>query len=160
MGSKSAGLLDFYATLFGSVNESSYLKGFEQFTTPGWDGDEAKAVSKKDLIFARTLLEQTAPYLPSAPDAAPGTDGSICMEWIASGPSGRKKVFVDVTPSDEVLTFARSGEARPVEKHFKKSDKMLVVYLQNVFDSLQPNNRDETCTQVTQPTAQIHGCAP
>ena len=134
VGSKSAGLLDFYAALFGSVNESSYLKGFERFTTPEWDGDEAKAVSKKDLIFARTLLEQTAPYLPSAPDAAPGTDGSICMEWIAGGPSGRKKVFVDVTPSDEVLTFARLGEARPVEKHFKKSDKMLIVYLQNVFD--------------------------
>jgi hypothetical protein len=134
VGSNSAGLFDFCSALFGSVNDSSFLKGFEQFMAPEWDGDEAKAVSKKDLKFARTLLERIAPYLPGAPDAAPGTDGSICMEWIASGPSGQKKVFVDVTPGDEVLTFARLGEARPVEKHFKKSDQMLIMYLQNVFN--------------------------
>jgi len=134
VGSNFAGLLDFCSALFGSVNDSSYLKGFEQFMAPQWDGEEAKAVSRKDLKFARTLLEQISPYLPGSPDAAPGTDGSICMEWIVNGPSGQKKVFIDVTPDDEVLTFARLGEARPVEKHFKKSDKMLIVYLQNVFD--------------------------
>ena len=140
VGSKPTGLLDFCTALFGSVNERSYLKGFEQFTAPEWDGDEAQAVSKKDLKFARALLEQIAPYLPGAPDAAPGTDGSVCMEWIASGSLGQKKVFVDVTPGDEVLTFARFGEARSVEKHFKKSDQMLIVYLQNVFDFFAINN--------------------
>jgi hypothetical protein len=134
VGSNSAGLLDFCSALFGSGNDGLYLKGFEQFMAPEWDGGEAKAVSKNDLKFARTLLEQIAPYLPAAPDAAPGIDGSICMEWITSGPSGQKKVFVDVTPEDEVLTFAQLGEARPVEKHFKKSDQILIVYLQKLFD--------------------------
>lgn len=134
VGSNSVGLLDFRSALFGSINEGTYLKGFEQFMTQGWDGDDAKAVSKQDVKFARALLEQIAPYLPGAPDAAPGTDGSICLEWIASGPSGQRKVFVDVTPRDDVLTFARLGETRPIEKHFKKSDPMLVVYLQSVFD--------------------------
>jgi hypothetical protein len=135
VGSSPAGLLDFCSALFGSsISDSLYLRGFEQFMVPNWDGDEAKAISKKDLKFARTLLEQIAPYLPGTPDAAPGTDGSICMEWIASGPPGQKKVFVDVTSDDDVLTFARLGEARAVEKHFNKSDPMLIVYLQNVFD--------------------------
>jgi len=101
---------------------------------PKWDGDEAEAISEKDLQFTRTLLERLGPYLPSAPDTAPGVDGSICMEWIDSGPAGQKKVFVDVTPADKVLTFARLSEARPVEKHFKKSDQGLIVYLQSVFD--------------------------
>ena len=128
------GLLDFSYALFGPVKDSSYLKDFDQFMAPEWDGGEAKAVSRKDLKFARTLLEQIGPYLPGAPDAAPGVDGSICMEWIASGTFGQKKVFVDVAPGDEVLTFARLGEARPVEKHFKKSDQGLIVYLQSVFD--------------------------
>jgi hypothetical protein len=110
------------------------FRGFEQFMAPCWDGDEAKAISKKDLQYTRTLLEQLGPCLPSAPDAAPGVDGSICMEWIDIGPAGKKKVFVDVTPGDEVLTFARLSEAPPVEKHFKKSDQGLIVYLHSVFD--------------------------
>jgi hypothetical protein len=129
-----AGTLDFCSALFGSPDQDLYLKGFEEFMVPGWDGDDAKAVSKKDLKFARSLLDQIAPYLPAAPDAAPGTDGSICMEWISNSPAGTNKIFVDVTPNDSVLTFARIGSSRPVEKHFGKSDPMLVAYLQHVFD--------------------------
>lgn len=133
-GSNFAGMLDFCSVLLGSLDQSSYLKGLEQFTASGWDGYDAKAIAKKDLKFARALLEQLAPYLPAVPDAAPGTDGSICMEWIATGPAGPKKVFVDVTPDEWVLTFVRLRDSRPVEKHFRKSDPALIVYLQNVFD--------------------------
>ena len=116
-----AGTLDFCSGLFGSTTESPYLSGFEQFTHSGWDGDDAVAVAKKDLKFARSLLEKVALYLPSVPDAAAGTDGSICMEWIANSPVGPKKLFVDVSPDDSVLTFAQIGNFIPWKNISKKA---------------------------------------
>lgn len=129
-----AGTRQFCSALFGLPDKDLYLSGFEEFTNPGWDGDDAKPVSKNDLKFARGLLDQIAPYLPCDPDAAAGTDGSICMEWLSNSAVGTKKIFIDVTPDGSVLTFARIGSSRPTEKHFRKNDPMLVTYLQQVFD--------------------------
>jgi len=111
-----------------------HLEGFEQFTVSHWDGEEAAPIAKEDLDFARKLLERIGPYLPFEPDAAPGPDGSICMEWVSDATVGSKKIFVDVAPGGAVLTYSRLGNYPPSEKHFKKGDPALIVYLRHLFD--------------------------
>jgi hypothetical protein len=133
-GLNLADALDFHSQLLAAHGANAYLTGFDQFMAPNWDGDNATPVDKKDLNFARALLQQIGPYLPTEPDAAAGRDGSICMEWIFNSPNGLKKIFVDVTPGDQVLAFSRFGSSKPMERHFRKDDPNLVVYLQHLFD--------------------------
>jgi hypothetical protein len=109
-----------------------WLEGFEQFTVPHWDGEEAAPVAIDDLTFARDLLDHIGACLPGDPDAAPGADGSICMEWVS--PTGAKKIFVDVAPGDTVLTYSRLGNAPAAERHFNKDDPALIVHLYDLFD--------------------------
>jgi len=123
-----------YPTLRGGPDVASYLEGFEQFTVPNWDGEDAAPVAKRDLDFARGMLNRVGPYLPFEPDTAAGTDGSICMEWRSDSVVGSNKIFVDVSPSDEVLTFSRLGSSPPLERHFKKNDAKLIPYLHHLFD--------------------------
>lgn len=120
----------------GAPNADPYLEGFEQFTVPGWDGQEATPVAKTDLNFARRLLTSIGPYLPFEPDAAAGADGSICMEWMSDTAAGSKKIFVDVTPGGNVLTYSRLGNSPPLEKHFSKDDPALIPYLRHLFEFL------------------------
>ena len=118
----------------GDFNLDPYdLEGFEQFTMPGWDGEGATPVLKADLDSARRLLKRIAPYLPVEPDAAAGTDGSICMEWRSETAAGSKKIFVDVAPGGTVLTYSRLGNSPPSERHFKRDDPALIVYLRYLF---------------------------
>jgi hypothetical protein len=127
-------LLEQAAQCFQEISgRSDHLLGFEQFTVPHWDGEEATAVAKEDLRFARRLLERIGPYLPFEPDTAPGTDGSICMEWVSDA-VGSKKIFIDVAPGGTILTYSRLGNAPPSERHFKKNDPALIVYLRHLFD--------------------------
>jgi hypothetical protein len=116
------------------MHADPHLEEFEEFTVPRWDGENAAAIAKEDLGFARKLLERIGPYLPFEPDAAPGTDGSICMEWVSDAAVGSKKIFLDVAPSGTVLVYSRLGNRRPSEKHFKKDDPTLLVYLYHLFD--------------------------
>jgi hypothetical protein len=118
----------------GAPNAGPHLQGFEQFTVPDWDGQEAAPVAKADLDFARRLLTSIEPYLPSEPDAAPGADGSICMEWISDTAAQSKKIFVDVAPRGYVLTYSRLGDSPPLERHFTKNDPALMPYLRHLFE--------------------------
>jgi hypothetical protein len=111
------------------------LGGVEAFTTANWDGEDAIAIDPRDLKYARELLREIGHHIPTQPDAAPGADGSICMEWIGQSAAGLKKIFVDVGPGDQVLTFARFGKSNPIERHFKKDSTSLVPYLLVLFDS-------------------------
>jgi len=101
--------------------------------------EEAAPIAKEDLDFARKLLERIGPYLPFEPDAAPGTDGSICMEWVSDATVGSKKIFVDVAPGGAVLTYSRLGNYPPSEKHFKKGELDRLCSLD--FHFKEVNNR-------------------
>jgi hypothetical protein len=111
-----------------------WLEGFEQFTVPHWDGEHAAPVANDDLAFARELLERVGPCLPFKPDAAAGTDGSICLEWVSDADAGSQKIFVDVVPGGTVLTYSHLGNSLPAERHFKKDDPALIVHLRSLFD--------------------------
>jgi hypothetical protein len=126
----------------GAPNIGPYLEGFEQFTVPEWDGQEATPVAKPDLNFARRLLTSIGPYLPFEPDAAAGADGSICMEWMSETAAGSKKIFVDVTPGGNVLTYSRLGNSPPLERHFAKNDPALIPYLRHMFEFLLTASAD------------------
>jgi hypothetical protein len=123
-----------YITGTGELKLDPHLEGFEQFTVPDWDGEGADPVDKADLDYARTLLKQVAAQLPFEPDAAAGSDGSICMDWISDTSAGSKKIFIDVAPRGKVLTYLRLGNSKPLEKHFKKNDPTLIVYLRHLFE--------------------------
>jgi hypothetical protein len=74
------------------------LAEYEGYNTTNWDGYGAEPVTPETLAFARTIAE----LLKSAPDAAPGGDGSVCFEWV----NGPNKIFFDVRGTD-VSMFAR-----------------------------------------------------
>lgn len=115
-------------------NAEAALDGFEQYITPGWDGEDAAALHPSDLDFARNLLREIGPYM-GKPDAAPGADGSICMEWIAGTEYGFNKMFLDIGPGDRVLTYARFGDRQGIERHFRKNDPVLMTYLHGLVSA-------------------------
>ncbi|MGH6642964.1 hypothetical protein [Hypericibacter sp.] len=135
--------LDFLKAIRNLTTQNTIgaLDRFEQYTSPGWDGDDAEPLLLSDLKFARGLLRQLASHA-NPPDAAPGPDGSICMEWVAGSRHSPRKIFLDVGPGDRVLTYAKFGKRAPVERHFKKSDFELVGYLQSLFGELSKSESD------------------
>lgn len=112
------------------------LDGFENFAAYGWDGEDAEPIRGEDLQYARRLLKSIGAY-SGIPDAAPGADGSICMEWISSGSEGKRKIVIDVGPGDKVLTYARFGSHKPIERHFKKLDPTLIDHVKGLFARLR-----------------------
>jgi hypothetical protein len=110
------------------------LNGFEQYTIANWDGDDAVPLSKSDLEYARSLLDALELlYTPAEPDAAPGKDGSVCMEWVRETGKGTSKLFVDVAPNDQVLVYLKCSGLTSAERHFHKLDTDLLSYLQTAF---------------------------
>jgi len=90
------------------------LEGYEQYEQPDWDGYGAKPIKAETLAIARTL----AGLFASAPDAAPGADGSVGFEWVGSN----SKVFLDVGP-DTIHFYVRVGDVTMVERILTKKEQ-------------------------------------
>jgi len=61
-----------------------FLSEFQNYATPDWDSEGAVAVNSNDIERARTFLRSLPVNVP-APDAAPGADGTVCMDWETAG---------------------------------------------------------------------------
>lgn len=72
------------------------LAGYEQYATRNWDGYDADPISPATLRTARTFL-RVMPRTFGMPDIAPGSDGTIGLEWQFSNRSLRK-LFIDIGP--------------------------------------------------------------
>lgn len=73
------------------------LEGYERYATHNWDGDGAEPVTASTLAYARQIMEQL-PDNFGLPEASPGLDGSIVLEWVPEGRSRLHKLFLDIGP--------------------------------------------------------------
>ena len=56
------------------------LDGFERYSLPDWDGEDAAPVSAETIAYTRARLDELPDWLPD-PAVAPGADGTIGLEW-------------------------------------------------------------------------------
>jgi hypothetical protein len=110
------------------------LAHFETYSARDWDGYGAEPIAK-DTIEAARLFLQMLPDSFGRPDIAPGSDGTIGLEWVFDeGPL--KKLFVDIGPGQVWSAYwrRRSGEQGGVP-HEKITSKTKIV-LAKLFEDL------------------------
>jgi hypothetical protein len=102
-----------------TVKQEPLLKGYERYAEQNWDGYGAEPISSATVGATRSLL-RILPEIFGKPEIAPGSDGSIGLEWaFDDGPL--RKLFIDVGPEAIWSGYWRrtSGEnktlqARPI----------------------------------------------
>lgn len=123
-------------TFFVPLAETNYgnlLADFEEFMFPNWDNEGAFPITNETLAVARRILLEL-PLQYRSPEAAPGADGSVCMEWMWQ--PGNRKLFIDVGPQTKVLVYARLSEEERAEKMFPRFDLQAKNYTCAFFERL------------------------
>ena len=72
------------------------LTGYDKYETPDWDGYGANPISSETRLAARNFLD-CLPRSFQNPDIAPGSDGTIALEW-AFNDGPLRKLFIDIGP--------------------------------------------------------------
>jgi hypothetical protein len=103
---------------------------YDAFAEAGWDGEDAVPITSETIVLARLLLKNSEVF--GAPDAAPGADGSVGLEWW----NGAGRLFVDIGPGKKIIVYTNLGN--PVERPFQWGDEQLVPYLARQFALLFP----------------------
>ena len=67
------------------------LSNFEDYAAPNWGGEGEKPVTTTAVSMTRKVIAALQEL--GEPDACPGADGSIGLEWNLGGES---RLFVDV----------------------------------------------------------------
>ena len=87
------------------------LAGYSDYSVPGWDGDDAIAISPRTLRAAREAIRTLDSKIPD-PAAAPSADGTIGLEWW----NGDACVYADFGPNDRIRTYINLGDGTPSEE--------------------------------------------
>jgi hypothetical protein len=89
--------------LFGAKAEalSAVRKLAAEHGQPGWDGDDAAAVSPLAILTAETFIRALPDGIPM-PEFAPEPDGSISLDWIQS----RRRLFTLTAGNTNRLAYA------------------------------------------------------
>ena len=77
--------------------ENNPFAGFEDYSFYGWDGEDADPIRETVLNYAKSFVS-SLPEKFRYPDAAPGIDGSVCMEWRIKD----REIFVDFNSDGSV----------------------------------------------------------
>jgi hypothetical protein len=115
----------------------SVLRGYEVYGVANWDGDGAEPITQDTREIASKLLEGLVSQL-GAPDAAPGADGSIGLEWW----KGPARLFIDVGPQRQIRTYLNLGNIKPEEEVFQWGDATLKTHFSSLVDQLSPRVAD------------------
>jgi hypothetical protein len=76
--------------------DAGVLAGYDRYSVPNWDGDQAEPILPETVAATRSLL-QVLPSNFGEPDIAPAADGTVGLEWMPdTGPL--RKLFIDVGP--------------------------------------------------------------
>ena len=104
--------------LASAAGELDTFSGYIRYARPNWDGDGADPITADTIDAARALL-RAMPLNLGEPDMAPGTDGTVGLEWSFSD-RPLKKLFIDIGPGNVWQGYWRrtSGEHKtlPVSK--------------------------------------------
>jgi len=73
------------------------LRGYERYSVSNWDGDDAEPITKETLDYAH-LVMMGLPDNFGPPEASPGLDGSIALEWVPENHNKLHKLFLDIGP--------------------------------------------------------------
>lgn len=101
--------------------------GFSDYSFLGWDGEDAVPIREKVLTDAKNLIFNL-PKKFRCPDAAPGIDGSVCMEWLI----GEKEIFIDFNSDSSVLIYADIN-GKKYKNGFSRFDNVALEYILSVF---------------------------
>ncbi|WP_214476053.1 hypothetical protein [Mesorhizobium sp. dw_380] len=74
------------------------LASYAKYESRDWDGFDADPISAGTRKAATNFLA-ALPRMLSAPEIAPGTDGTIALEWLWNSGSLRK-LFIDIGPGN------------------------------------------------------------
>jgi len=80
------------------ITPSDPLSGYERYQNENWDGYGADPIEPETLAAARRFL-RLLPQTFGEPDIAPGTDGTIGLEWAFKNRPLRK-LFIDIGPGN------------------------------------------------------------
>jgi len=120
----------------GSIDiRLAVLRGYDEYSRPNWDGMDAEPLSPSTLGLTKTLLK-LVPWFVTAPDAAPGADGSIGLEWWVEGRQGMSKIFIDITADLKILCYWEHADGTFEERHFDGLTPAAAHYLESTFTSL------------------------
>ncbi len=109
----------------------SALQDYDSYQVANWDGGGARPIAKTTLSAARSLLDSLRLEIPS-PEAAPGADGTIGLEWW----NGNARLFVDIGPGSEIRTYFNPGDGQSSEEAFQWGDAHLKGHLEKLFKQL------------------------
>src|SRR5574343_411043 len=118
--------------VFTITGESQYketnpFEGFDEYSFFGWDGEDAIPIREQTLTGAKNLISKL-PRNFRHPDAAPGIDGSVCMEWLI----GEAEIFIDFNSDGSILVFADiNGEK--YKDGFSRFDNTAFEYILSIF---------------------------
>lgn len=110
---------------------SFVLNGYGAYERPNWDGFGSHPISSLTLSAAHELLNTLNSEIP-APEAAPGGDGTIGLEWW----NGKARLFIDVGPKLDVRTYFNPGNGKSSEEFFQWGDSRLGAHLEKLFGQL------------------------
>lgn len=107
--------------------ETNPFEGFDEYSFFGWDGEDAIPIREQTLTGAKNLISKL-PRNFRHPDAAPGIDGSVCMEWLI----GEAEIFIDFNSDGSILVFADiNGEK--YKNGFSRFDNTAFEYILSIF---------------------------
>ena len=94
------------------IGRDDLLAGYESYAAPNWDGYGADPITPETLAAARNFINML-PRTFGEPDIAPGSDGTIGLEW-AFNNRPLRKLFIDIGPGPVWSGFWRraTGEKK------------------------------------------------
>lgn len=90
-------------------SEHDVLAGYERYSVANWDGYDAEPIALETIAATRTFLS-LLPQTFGDPDIAPGSDGTIGLEWRLTDRPLRK-LFIDIGPGKVWKGFWRKASS-------------------------------------------------
>lgn len=126
---QNSSTFDYATNPFAGIfyQENNPFEGFGDYSFSGWDGEDAVPIREKVLTDAKSLISNL-PKKFRYPDAAPGIDGSVCMEWLI----GEKEIFIDFNSDGSVLIYADIN-GKKYKNGFSRFDNGALEYILSIF---------------------------
>lgn len=121
----------------GLQRRSQTLGEFRKYTAPNWDGEGAEPITDAAIKQAGELVEHVPSHIP-LPDAAPGADGTIGLDW----ENDRGTVCVDVSGHPKLhYFFELAGRLDKSEEDFAEPTVVFLDRLSRVLVTMYPARR-------------------